>query len=264
MLDTGPDTIHHAEAPDSNTSRAGVPPEIARRKWPRRAAIMAALLVVAVAGYAYQHYRGLHPRTGDAYLNAHVVRIAPQITGRVLRVLVTNNQHVEQNQLLLEIDPAPFAIELEQAQAQLNLATQEEAAAQSAVGAARAEVTPQQAVLKNVTSETTRTLALVDKGNLPKASGDDAQANLQEAQQALLPLVEARGRKFILQQYLCKRASATAEFKNGLRCWRGGMCAHRRDGHIFVPALLVLFRTALIVKSARFLMVQRTVHWGSA
>lgn len=78
------------------------------------------------------------------------------------------------------------------------------------------------------------------------------------------PWIPARRRQFNLQQYLSKLACATAEFNNGLRCGEGGMCAHCRDGYIFVPALRVLSRADLIVTSARLLMAQHAVHWGHA
>jgi membrane fusion protein (multidrug efflux system) len=161
------------------------PRKPAKRRWLRRFVVLAVLLAAAWGGFEYWHYRSLHPQTSDAYLNAHVVRIAPQIAGQVLRVLVSDQQHVGKGQLLLEIDPAPFEIAVEQAEAQLNLAKQDVAAAEAAVEAAHAEVTRQEVTLKNVTKNTTRTLALVTKGTLPKARGDDARAALKEAQAAL-------------------------------------------------------------------------------
>ena len=53
--------------------------------------------------------------TSDAYLQAHVVYVAPQIAGQVTRVLVDENQPVHAGQPLVEIDPAQYSLALQQA-----------------------------------------------------------------------------------------------------------------------------------------------------
>jgi len=79
--------------------------------------------------------------TDDAFVDAHMVRIGPQVAGRVARVLVNDNQLVKQGDLLLEIDPADFKARLDQAKAsELNAkAALEQAKAQLAVAEAGAE-----------------------------------------------------------------------------------------------------------------------------
>ncbi|MCB1675414.1 MAG: HlyD family secretion protein [Halioglobus sp.] len=157
-----------------------------RHRWLRRA-LYALLALGAVAGfYVYHHYREIHPRTSDAYLNAHVLQIAPRVHGQVLRVPIDSHQSVTQGQLLLEIDPAPFEIAIERAEAQEELARQQAAAAASTVNAARAEVARQQAALDNARLETQRIRKLVAQGSLPTARGDDADASLKQAAAALV------------------------------------------------------------------------------
>lgn len=56
--------------------------------------------------------------TDDAYVNAHVVHIAPRISGQITRVAVSNNQYVHKGQLLIQVDPTPFLVALEKAKAQ--------------------------------------------------------------------------------------------------------------------------------------------------
>lgn len=181
-----PTEAEGAAMPGAGPSQAGAadtgPARPTRRRWPRRIVILVLLLAVAGGGYEYWQYRDLHPQTSDAYINAHVVRIGVQVAGRVRQVLVSDHQHVEKGQALLEIEPKPFEIALEQAQAQLDLAKQDSAAAAAAVEAARAEVTRRETLLTDVATSTARTLTLVKKGTLPKANGDDARAALHEAQ----------------------------------------------------------------------------------
>ena len=58
-----------------------------------------------------------HESTDDAFIAAHVVSIAPRIAGQVAAVHVLDNQMVRSNELLVEIDPADYAITVAQKQA---------------------------------------------------------------------------------------------------------------------------------------------------
>ena len=49
--------------------------------------------------------------TDDAFIAAHVVSVAPRISGQVAAVHVLDNQMVRSNDLLVEIDPADYAID---------------------------------------------------------------------------------------------------------------------------------------------------------
>ena len=46
--------------------------------------------------------------TDDAFIDVHMVRVAPQVAGRVAQVPVDDNQAVAAGQLLVKIDPAPL------------------------------------------------------------------------------------------------------------------------------------------------------------
>ncbi len=145
----------------------------------------AALVVVVLGGYWYWHYSGLHPSTDDAYIQADVVRIAPRIAGRVLEVPVVHYQHVRRGDLLVLIDPEPFQVALDRAQAQLaNVSTQVNAL-ESAVIAAQASVVQARAQLKNAVTNARRAQALVKTGDAPRARLDDAMAALRTNRGAL-------------------------------------------------------------------------------
>ena len=48
------------------------------------------------------------PRTHDAHLFAYSAGIAPEVSGRILALHVTNNQRVKRGEPLVDIDPEPF------------------------------------------------------------------------------------------------------------------------------------------------------------
>lgn len=101
--------------------------------------IGAALLCVGLAvGAYYFQFIAPYESTDDAFIEAHVIAIAPQLAGRVARVLVNDNQEVKQGDLLLEIAPADYQAKLDRAQADL-------VAAQSQIQQANAQLTVDQA-----------------------------------------------------------------------------------------------------------------------
>ncbi len=57
-----------------------------------------------------------HESTDDAFIEAHVVSVAPRVAGQVSAVHVLDNQVVRSNDLLMEIDPADYAVKLGQKQ----------------------------------------------------------------------------------------------------------------------------------------------------
>jgi multidrug resistance efflux pump len=58
------------------------------------------------------------PWTRDGTMRVYVVTMAPEVTGRIVKLPVADNQFVHKGDELFEIDPADYRIALEQAQAQ--------------------------------------------------------------------------------------------------------------------------------------------------
>lgn len=76
------------------------------------------LVVAAIIGgiFLWNHYL-VGPWTRDGQVRANVVNIAPQISGRIVAVDVTDNQFVHKGTILYEIDPVDYRIALAQAEA---------------------------------------------------------------------------------------------------------------------------------------------------
>jgi multidrug resistance efflux pump len=64
------------------------------------------------------------PYTSQATVDTLLVQIAPEVTGQVTEVGVTDNGRVRKGQVLFRIDPEPFEIALRKAEADLNVAVQ--------------------------------------------------------------------------------------------------------------------------------------------
>ena len=61
----------------------------------------------------------LAPWTRDGRVSAQIVRIAPEVSGTVAEILVSDDQYVKQGDVLYRIDSAHFTLALAQAEAQL-------------------------------------------------------------------------------------------------------------------------------------------------
>ncbi|MDI3258607.1 MAG: HlyD family secretion protein [Sinobacteraceae bacterium] len=155
-----------------------------RRRWHRLLAGSAAL-VVAIGGAWYWHHVQRYVATDDAYVDAHVVQISAQVSGQVVRVAVENNQSVSKGALLFEIDPAPYALKVQEAQTQLALARQQVREREAAVTEAAARLAQRQAELAEARSRASRILRLAAEGVMSPQAGDQARTTLAAAQAAV-------------------------------------------------------------------------------
>ena len=71
-------------------------------------AIAAAVVAWVLASQRLDH----RPRTDDAFIDADVVHMAPDVSGRVAMLNVTNNQRVRAGDVLFIIDQEPYAAEV--------------------------------------------------------------------------------------------------------------------------------------------------------
>jgi membrane fusion protein (multidrug efflux system) len=120
-----PPTRAPAAAPRDGTAApatqpAAVKATTAHRGWRRwRSWIIggAALLVALILGgpRVLESFRVVS--TDDAYVNGHVTFVSPRVAGRVLRVLVEDNNRVQKGQLLVQLDKEPYQVRVNIAQA---------------------------------------------------------------------------------------------------------------------------------------------------
>ncbi len=103
-------------------------PIVEKRKTPlfRRPSVVigaAVVLVLAILYTATIFFHSLtHESTDDAFIEAHIVNIAPKIAGRISAVEVRDNQLVKKGEVLLEIDPGDIEAMVAQRRAALDVA----------------------------------------------------------------------------------------------------------------------------------------------
>jgi membrane fusion protein (multidrug efflux system) len=147
--------------------------------------VVGAILAIIAGAVAFMYYYGRSRSTENAYINADVVSVAAQVNGRVIAVYIKDNQHVHKGDPLFDIDPQPFNIALERAQADLATAKQKAREDNAEVEAARALVAQAETDFANARSTYARDKELVDQHFLSQQSLDDAQTRMQALQATL-------------------------------------------------------------------------------
>jgi membrane fusion protein (multidrug efflux system) len=91
------------------------------------AVVLAAAAVAALPpAAAWVKYRRGHSLTDDAFVETHIVNVAPEgVSGRVVRFAADENDRVEAGQVLAEIDPTSYRDQVEVAKAKLATAEAE-------------------------------------------------------------------------------------------------------------------------------------------
>lgn len=57
--------------------------------------------------------------TDDAFVDGHIITVAPRVSGPVIKLNIEDNQEVKKGDLLLEIDPKDYETKLKQSKAKL-------------------------------------------------------------------------------------------------------------------------------------------------
>jgi len=168
--------------------------------WPATA-VLAGLLFW---GLGYLNLVLTHEATDDAFIEANVVSLAPRVAGQVAAVYVADNQLVRSNDLLVEIDPTDYALQLSQKEnsaeteaanyqavlagyqlMRTKVATAEAAARQAEADAEASEATAKRAAADFERSRNLRKENIVSQQDFDaaEAATREAEANLKSARQ---------------------------------------------------------------------------------
>jgi multidrug efflux system membrane fusion protein len=173
---------------------------------PRKAGVLVslvALISVLVTGMLVSRRIGQRPRTDDAYLQAYVVHLAPDVSGRIVELNVRDNEMVQRGQILFQIDPEPYRLRVDQARSEVRgleakvAVTADQVASQtSKADAADRGIDAAQAQLALATSTLSRIAPLLQPGFVTAQQIDQARTAQRTAgialQQAQLQAAEAR------------------------------------------------------------------------
>lgn len=118
--------------------------------------------------------------TDDAYVNSYVTFVAPRVSGQVARVLVDNNNRVKKGDVLVELDPEPYRVQVAIKQAAVDTTKANlvvaQATVRSEIGQARSLHFKLQHAIENVDNQVASIRAPVATWEQAKATHVLAQA----------------------------------------------------------------------------------------
>jgi len=155
--------------------------------------ISIAIIAAGVATAVYVARRtSEYPYTDDATIDADVVHVAAAVGGRILELPVTENAKVSKGDLLFRLDPVPYRLAVEQAQANLELAMgtldtrrRTIATEKSNAAVAREQVTRAQTNFQLASRTTDRLRPLASRSFVPIQQFDQAETAERDAQTSL-------------------------------------------------------------------------------
>jgi multidrug resistance efflux pump len=144
-----------------------------------------ALYIIAIVFIWYIAADRLAPWTDQARVQAYIVPVVSQVSGRVIEINVGKDQIMEQGEVLLKIDPTDYELAVENAEINLEIAGQEIGAGTANVTTAQAKVIEASANLDHLKAQSRRVLELEEKQIYSKARGDKARAAVVKAEAQL-------------------------------------------------------------------------------
>jgi len=177
-----------APAPQSAPSPQAAAPEAAPKKkgGSRRLILMVAVpLVLVVAGGYFWLTGGRYEDTDNAYVQQAKVSLSADIAGRITAVNVGENEVVKAGDVLFTIDPQPYQIALDQANAALASARVNVQQLKVAYGTAQVQLNAATQTLAIRKAAFDRQNALVQQGVNSNSTLDDTKLALQAAQTAV-------------------------------------------------------------------------------
>lgn len=147
-------------------------------------------LVMVLGASTWYALTGRYITTENAYVKAHVIAVSTDIDGRVVEVMVRNDTRVEAGDVLFRLDPEPYWLRLQIAEAKI-------ASVRNAIDAMRAEFRQIEAEIAEGTAtvryyerEAGRQRALAKTGAGTAARLDAAEFELAAARQQVRALRE--------------------------------------------------------------------------
>lgn len=168
------------------------------RNWKKLALMAVVPLIVIIGGAIY--WQGLQGKvsTDNAYVQQDKVSVSAEVGGPIVQVAVRENEQVKAGDLLFRVDPAPYRIQIAQADAAIANAQANAIALQNAPELTGVDIASAREDVGFAQANFERQRALWTRGFTTKASYDAAQHSLAKAREdlrlAMANQIEARAK----------------------------------------------------------------------
>jgi len=150
--------------------------------------ILVAIVILIFMGREVYYYI-VYERTDDAYVEGTIIPIAPQISGKIVKVYVDHNQKIKKGDPLVEIEPDDYLAELNAKKFNVNILTSQRQEIASSLNEAIAKLNVAESNLESARAqkvlaqrEYDRIKSLYQEDLVSKSKYDQAEATLKVAQ----------------------------------------------------------------------------------
>lgn len=157
------------------------PAKKSRRRGLRLLLMISVPLVLVVVGAYYWLTGARYIETDNAYVKQTMAAISSDVAGKIIAVDVKENQKIKAGDVLFKIDPDPFRIAVDQADAALAKARLDVKQLKAAYETAEAKLKADQATAEIRHRELTRSTELAGKGFAAASALDESRLSAQQA-----------------------------------------------------------------------------------
>ena len=163
-----------------------------KRRWRRLALMLAVPLLIVGAGLYYWLAGANSVSTDNAYVQQDRVSVSSDVTGRVIAVPVVESQRVHKGDVLIRLDPQPFQIALDSANAALASARLQVTGLREGTAGKDADVSGKREAVGFARIDLTRQQDLMKAGFTTRARLQQAEHALSQAQSDLAQSISSQ------------------------------------------------------------------------
>ena len=136
------------------------------------------MILIALTGVVYINSL-MFQSTDDAYIESHLVQIAPRVSGQVTKVYINDNQRIKEGDIVIKIDDTDYKVKLAQAEANYQKALLGQKVAHANLNAVNSEI-------ELAKKDLERYKNLYETGAVSKQKFDEAQTKYDGVKAKLL------------------------------------------------------------------------------
>lgn len=150
----------------------------------------------------------MYETTEDAYVETHTVQVAPKVSGQIVEMYVTDNQHVNEGDLVAQIDSVDYNAKLSEISAKYDSTLLKQKGAKATFEAINSQITLARKNLDRYTELYKSGAASKLEYDNAKTAYDNAQASYVQAKENLLSKQETRVADADLKQLAAQKRQA--------------------------------------------------------
>ena len=140
-------------------------------------------IIAVIAAICFYINSLRYQNTDDAYIEGDLIQIAPRVSGQIEEIYITDNQKINEGDLIAKIDDSDYKVKLEQAQALYEKALYSQKVAKAKLDAINSEISLAEKDLKRYKN-------LYEAGAVSQQTLDSAQTRYDNTKAKLLAAEE--------------------------------------------------------------------------